>query len=133
MMLIIVVWDYNVMSWGESFKGNLFYQVVVLVLGVVVGVYVQVIFVYVLYLNVVKFWMEYFYLDEGQIEWLKGFCYLICFNVMVKVGKILVDLFVKLLLVEVYVKVIFLMFEEQVVYKKMIIEGWDKVVGVNVK
>lgn len=88
-MFIVIVWDYNLLFWCDGLNGNLLIEVIIFEDGVVVGVYVQVILVYVLYLNVVKLWMEYLYLDEGQFGWLKGYCYLICFNDLVVNGKVL--------------------------------------------
>ncbi len=72
---IVAAWDYNAMSWGESLKGNPPYQVVVPASGVVAGVYVQAISAFAPHPNAAKLWMEYLYSDEGQIEWLKGFCH----------------------------------------------------------
>ena len=130
---IVAAWDYNAMSWGESLKGNPPYQVVVPASGVVAGVYVQAISAFAPHPNAAKLWMEYLYSDEGQIEWLKGFCHPIRFNAMAKAGKIPAELLAKLPPAEAYAKAVFPTLEEQAAYKKTITEGWDKVVGANVK
>ena len=121
------------MSWGESLKGNPPYQVVVPASGVVAGVYVQAISAFAPHPNAAKLWMEYLYSDEGQIEWLKGFCHPIRFNAMAKAGKIPAELLAKLPPAAAYEKAIFPTLDEQAASKKTITEGWDQVVGANVK
>lgn len=130
---IIAAWDYNAISWGESLNGNPPFEVVVPANGVVAGVYVQAISAYAPHPNAAKLWMEYLYSDEGQIEWLKGYCHPIRFNDLAKANKIPADLMKKLPPPEGYAKAVFPTLDQQADYKKAITEQWDKVVGANVQ
>ena len=130
---IVLAWDYNALSWADGLKGNPPTAVVVPATGVVAGVYVQAISAFAPHPNAAKLWMEYLYSDEGQIEWLKGYCHPIRFNAMSKAGKIPKELLDKLPPAENYAKAIFPTLDEQAAYKKSITEGWDKVVGATVQ
>lgn len=130
---IIVAWDYNALTWGDGLKGNPPFEVVVPKTGVVAGVYVQAISAYAPHPNAAKLWMEHLYSDEGQLLWLKGYCHPIRFNDLAKNGKIPQDLLDKLPPAEAYEKAVFPTLEEQAAGKKTITEGWDKIVGADVK
>src|SRR5690606_18762508 len=84
---IVAAWDYNLLSWRDSLNGNPPVEVVIPEDGVVAGVYVQAISAHAPHPNAAKLWMEYIYSDEGQLEWLKGYCHPIRFNDMSKAGK----------------------------------------------
>ena len=129
---IVLAWDYNALSWGDGLNGNPPYEVVVPASGVVAGVYVQAISAYAPHPNAAKLWMEYLYSDEGQLEWLKGYCHPIRFNDMAKNGKIPQELMDKLPPAENYAKAVFPTLDEQAAYKKAITENWDSVVGAAV-
>ncbi|MDE3029016.1 MAG: ABC transporter substrate-binding protein, partial [Paracoccaceae bacterium] len=93
---IIAAWDYNLLAWRDSLKGNPPMDVVVPTKGGVAGVYVQAISAYAPHPNAAKLWMEYLYSDEGQNGWLKGYCHPIRFNAMSKAGTLPADLMAKL-------------------------------------
>lgn len=130
---IIVAWDYNAISWGESLNGNPPFEVVVPETGVVAGVYVQAISAFAPHPNAAKLWMEYLYSDEGQLGWLKGYCHPIRFNDLAKNGKIPQELLDKLPPAAAYEKAIFPTLEEQGANKEVISGQWDSVVGANVQ
>lgn len=130
---IIVAWDYNALSWGESLKGNPPFEVVVPKTGVVAGVYVQAISAFAPHPNAAKLWMEYLYSDEGQLGWLKGYCHPIRFNDLAKNNKIPKELLDKLPPAAAYEKAIFPTLEQQGAAKETITKNWDSVVGANVK
>ena len=44
------------------------------------GIYVQGISAYAPHPNAAKLWEEYLYSDEGQLVWLKGYCYTIRYD-----------------------------------------------------
>jgi putative spermidine/putrescine transport system substrate-binding protein len=130
---IIIAWDYNALSWGESLKGNPPYEVVVPQSGVVAGVYVQAISAFAPHPNAAKLWMEYLYSDEGQLGWLKGYCHPIRFNDLAKNNKIPKELLDALPPAASYEKAVFPTLEEQAAGKTAITTKWDSVVGANVK
>ena len=130
---IILRWDYNALADRDSLKGNPPVDVIVPATGVVAGVYVQAISAYAPHPSAAKLWMEYLYSDEGQLGWLKGYCHPIRFNDLAKNGKIPQDLLDKLPPAEAYAKAVFPTVEQQEANKKAVTEGWDNVVGANVK
>ncbi|THF53872.1 putative spermidine/putrescine transport system substrate-binding protein [Agrobacterium vitis] len=130
---IMLRWDYNALAGRDSLKGNPPVDVIVPASGVVAGVYVQAISAYAPHPNAAKLWMEYLYSDEGQIGWLKGYCHPIRFNDLAKNGKIPADVLAKLPDPKAYEQAVFPTLAQQDEYKKVITEGWDKVVGASVK
>lgn len=130
---IVAAWDYNLLAWRDALNGNPPMDVIVPKTGVVAGVYVQAISAYAPHPNAAKLWMEYLYSDEGQIGWLKGYCHPARFNAMLKAGKFPQELLDKLPPAEAYEKAIFPTVEALDAKKSAIVEGWDKVVGANVK
>jgi putative spermidine/putrescine transport system substrate-binding protein len=130
---IVAAWDYNLLAWRDGLKGNPPMDVVVPTTGVVAGVYVQAISAYAPHPNAAKLWMEYLYSDEGQTGWLKGYCHPARFNAMLKAGKFPQELLDKLPPAEAYEKAIFPTVDELSANKTTVAEGWDKVVGANVK
>ncbi|WP_409455696.1 ABC transporter substrate-binding protein [Paracoccus sp. (in: a-proteobacteria)] len=130
---IVAAWDYNLLSWRDSLNGNPPVEVVIPEDGVVAGVYVQAISAHAPHPNAAKLWMEYIYSDEGQLEWLKGYCHPIRFNDMSKAGKIPQELLDKLPPAAAYEKAIFPTLDQQNANKKIVTEQWDSVVGAAVK
>lgn len=130
---IVAAWDYNLLSWRDNLKGNPDMEVIIPASSSLAGVYVQAISAYAPHPNAAKLWMEFLYSDEGQTGWLKGYCHPARFNAMSKAGKIPADLLAKLPPAEFYEKAVFPTVEEQEANKKAVTEGWDKVVGAEVK
>jgi putative spermidine/putrescine transport system substrate-binding protein len=130
---IIVAWDYNALSWGQSLKGNPPFEVVVPKTGVVAGVYVQAISAFAPHPNAAKLWMEYLYSDEGQLGWLAGYCHPIRFNDLASKNSIPADLLAKLPDPALYAKAVFPTLDEQAAAKDAITKGWDSTVGANVQ
>lgn len=130
---IVAAWDYNLLAWRDSLAGNPPMDVVIPGSASLAGVYVQAISAYAPHPNAAKLWMEYLYSDEGQIGWLKGYCHPARFNAMVKAGKVPQELLDKLPPAAAYDKAVFPTVDQQAANKKAVTEGWDKVVGANVK
>ncbi len=130
---IVAAWDYNLLSWRDGLNGNPPVEVVIPEDGVVAGVYVQAISAHAPHPNAAKLWMEYIYSDEGQLEWLKGYCHPIRFNDLSKAGKIPQEMLDKLPPAAAYEKAIFPSLEQQDANKKVVTEKWDSVVGAAVK
>ncbi len=130
---IAIAWDYNLLAWRDSLKGNPPMDVVVPKSGVVAGVYVQAISAYAPHPNAAKLWMEFLYSNEGQLDWLKGYCHPIRFNAMSKAGLIPKALLDKLPPAEGYAKAVFPSLDQQAANTKAVVGGWDGTVGANVK
>ena len=130
---IVAAWDYNLLAWRDSLKGNPPMDVVIPKSSSLAGVYVQAISAYAPHPNAAKLWMEYLYSDEGQLGWLKGYCHPARFTKMAAAGKVPQELLDKLPPAEAYEKAIFPTVEQQAANKKAVTEGWDKVVGANVQ
>ncbi len=130
---IVVAWDYNLLAWKNSLKGNPPMDVIVPKTGVVAGVYVQAISAYAPHINAAKLWMEYLYSDEGQLGWLKGYCHPIRFNDLAARKAIPQALMDALPPAEGYAKAVFPTLDEQAASKTAVVGGWDTVVGANVK
>jgi putative spermidine/putrescine transport system substrate-binding protein len=130
---IAIAWDYNLLAWKDSLKGNPPMDVVVPKSGVVAGVYVQAISAYAPHPNAAKLWMEYLYSDEGQLGWLKGYCHPIRFNDLAAKKAIPQALMDALPPAEGYAKAVFPTLDEQAANKTAVVGGWDSVVGANVK
>jgi putative spermidine/putrescine transport system substrate-binding protein len=130
---IVAAWDYNLLAWRDSLKGNPPMEVIVPKSGVLAGVYVQAISAYAPHPNAAKLWMEHLYSDEGQLAWLKGYCHPARFDAMSKAGKIPADLLAKLPPAEAYAAAVFPTVEEQGANKEVVTTGWDTMVGATVK
>ncbi len=130
---VIVRWDYNALADRDTLKGNPEVDVVVPKTGVVAGVYVQAISAYAPHPNAAKLWMDYVYSDEGQLNYLKGYCHPIRYQALVAANKVPADLMKKLPPAEAYAHAVFPTLDQQNSAKATISTGWDKTVGANVK
>ncbi len=130
---IVIRWDYNALADRDTLKGNPPIDVVVPKTGVVAGVYVQAISAYAPHPNAAKLWMDYIYSDEGQLNYLKGYCHPIRFQDLVKTGKVPADLMSKLPPAAAYDEAVFPTLADQKASNEIITKQWDKVVGANVK
>ncbi len=130
---IMIRWDYNALAGRDTLNGNPQVEVIVPKTGVVAGVYVQAISAFAPHPNAAKLWMEYIYSDEGQLNYLKGYCHPIRFNAMAKAGKIPQDLLDKLPPAADYEKAKFPTLADQNAAKAEITTKWDEVVGAKVQ
>ena len=130
---IVAAWDYNLLAWRDSLKGNPPMDVVIPKGPSLAGVYVQAISAYAPHPNAAKLYMEYLYSDEGQLGWLAGYCHPARFNAMVKANKIPKALLDKLPPADGYARAVFPTLDEQADNKTAVTGGWDKVVGATVK
>ncbi len=130
---IMIRWDYNALSSRDTLAGNPEVEVIVPKTGVVAGVYVQAISAYAPHPNAAKLWMEYIYSDEGQLNYLKGYCHPIRFNAMAQAGKIPQDLLDRLPPAAAYETAKFPSLDDQNAAKTEITTKWDGVVGANVQ
>lgn len=130
---IVIAWDYNLLAWRDELKGNPPVDVVVPKTGDVAGVYVQAISAFAPHPSAAKLWMEYLYSDAGQIGWLEGYCHPARFSSMLKAGKLPKNVLDKLPPTKAYEEAVFPSVEELAANQAVIVKGWDKVVGANVK
>jgi putative spermidine/putrescine transport system substrate-binding protein len=126
---ITIRWTYNALSNRDSLAGNPPIEVVVPASGRFGGIYVQGISAYAPHPNAAKLWMEYLYSDEGQLEWLKGYCHPIRYEDMVSRGVVPQDLLDKLPDVE---GAVFPSLAQLEAAAEVITTNWDSVVGANV-
>ncbi len=87
---ITIRWDYNALANKDQAAADsgLVIDVAVPASGPFGGVYVQGISAYAPHPNAAKLWEEYLYSDEGQNEWLKGYCYPARFDSMKTAGTL---------------------------------------------
>lgn len=130
---VIMRWDYNALADKEALAGNPTIEVVIPKTGVIAGVYIQAISAYAPHPNAAKLWMEYLYSDEGQLVWLKGGCHPIRYNDLVKRNVIPAEITAKLPAAELYAKAVFPTIDQINNAKQAINDGWDKIVGADVK
>ncbi|MFZ1238889.1 MAG: extracellular solute-binding protein [Anaerolineae bacterium] len=130
---VITRWDYNALADKAALAGNPNIEVVIPKTGVIAGVYIQAISAYAPHPNAAKLWMEYLYSDEGQLIWLKGGCHPIRYNDMVKRNVIPAEITANLPAADLYAKAVFPTIDQINAAKKAITDGWDKVVGADVK
>jgi putative spermidine/putrescine transport system substrate-binding protein len=130
---ISITWDYLSLADADTLNGNPKITTVVPSSGVVAGVYIQAISAYAPHPNAAKLWEEFLYSDEGQLDWLKGYCHPIRFNAMSAAGSIPADLLAKLPPAANYAKAVFPTLDQQTAYKTEITTNWDSVVGANVQ
>jgi putative spermidine/putrescine transport system substrate-binding protein len=126
---IAMRWSYNGLAHRDATAGNPTINVTVPASGRFGGVYVQAISKYAPHPNAAKLWMEYLYSDEGQLLWLKGYCNPIRYDDMVARGVVPADLAAKL---PDSTGAVFPTPAQLAVATKLITEGWDKTVGVDV-
>ncbi len=127
---IRLTWDYLALAAQDEFKGNPQTTVVVPKSGRYGGVYLQAISKYAPHPNAAKLWEEYLYSDEGQLEWLKGYCHPIRQAALDAKGMVPADLKAKLPSVE---GAVFASADQLIKAQKLISQNWDSQVGADVK
>ncbi len=129
---IVVQWDYNALATRDTLAGNPPVEVVVPSDVTLAGVYVQGISAYAPQPNAAKLWMEYLYSDEGQIEWLRGYCHPIRFDDLVARGVVPQELLDALPPADAYARAVFPTIEQVNANRDAVVAGWDTVVGADV-
>lgn len=127
---IRIAWTYNALADKDALAGNPPIEVVVPATGRFGGMYVQAISKYAPHPNAAKLWMEYLYSDEGQNEWLKGYCNPIRYDDMVAKGTVDKDAQAKLPDTS---GTNLPTLDQITKATDVIVAGWPTVVGVTVK
>ena len=130
---IVIAWDYNGLSWGNSLKGNPPVEVVIPQSAALAGVYVQAISAYAPQPNAAKLWMEHIFSDEGQLGYIKAGCQTARFNELVAAGKVSKEVLDAMPPAEAYAKAYFPTLDEVNDNKTAVTAGWDSIVGANVE
>ena len=127
---ITIRWAYNALAHKDAAAGNPVIDVVVPSdNGKFLGVYAQAISAYAPHPNAAKLWMEYLYSDEGQANWLKGYCHTTRLADLVA-RKVSADLVAKLPDIT---GAVYPTGAQADAAKTLITKGWDAAVGVDVK
>ncbi len=129
---ILIQWDYNALSTRDTLAGNPPVEVVVPTDATLAGVYVQAISAHAPHPNAAKLWMEYLYSDEGQLNWLSGYCHPIRYNDMVERGVVPQELLDRLPPAEAYADAVFPTLEQIEGNRAAVVDNWDSVVGADV-
>lgn len=129
---ITIRWSYNALANRDATaaSGGPKIEVVVPKSVRLGGFYVQAISAYAPHPNAAKLWEEFLYSDEGQNIWLKGYCYPIRYDDLVKNNKVPQDQLAKLPDVS---GAVFPTLDQLKAASEVITKQWDSVVGVNVK
>jgi putative spermidine/putrescine transport system substrate-binding protein len=125
-----ITWDYNALAGADGFEGNPPIEVVVPSDGQIAGVYVQAISAFAPHPNAAKLWMEYLYSDEGQLEWMKGYCRPIREADLIARSVVPTELAAK---IPAAPDAVFPTNEQLVAGQDVIVKGWDAAVGADVK
>lgn len=129
---IVIQWDYNALATRDTLAGNPPVEVVVPSDASLAGVYVQAVSAFAPHPNAARLWMEHLYSDEGQIEWLKGYCHPIRFDDLVARGVVPQELLDMLPPAEAYDAAVFPTLDEVNANRDAVVGGWDTVVGADV-
>jgi putative spermidine/putrescine transport system substrate-binding protein len=93
---IVITWSYLALADRDALKGNPTIEVVIPANGRFGGMYAQAISKYAPHPDAAKKWEDYLYSDEGQLNWLNGYCYTTRYEDLVKRNAIPADLKAKL-------------------------------------
>jgi putative spermidine/putrescine transport system substrate-binding protein len=130
---ITIRWDYNALPNRDASGSNPTIEVVVPKSGVLAGTYVQAISAYAPHPNAARLWMEFLFSDEGQLIWLKGYAHPIRFADLVKRKLVPEDLLKRFPDPALYERAAYPTNAQLESSKRTITEGWDRVVGVDVR
>jgi putative spermidine/putrescine transport system substrate-binding protein len=126
---VTIRWAYNALAHKDAAAGNPDIDVVVPKTGRFLGVYAQGISAYAPHPNAAKLWMEYLYSDEGQANWLKGYCHTTRLDDL-KARKVSSDLVAKLPDIT---GAVYPSGAQSAAAKELITKKWDSAVGADVK
>ncbi len=127
---IVITWSYLANADRDALKGNPTIEVVIPKAGLFAGMYAQGISAYAPHPEAAKKYMDYLYSDEGQLKWLKGYCYTTRYADLNARGVVPADLKAKLPDVS---GAVFPSADQLAKAKTLITGQWKSVVGVDVK
>jgi len=127
---IVITWSYLALADRDKLAGNPPIEVVVPKSGRFAGMYAQGISKFAPHPNAAKLWEEYLYSDEGQNNWLKGYCTTTRYPDMAKRGAVPADLQAKLPDVS---GAVFPNGTQLDTAKTLITGAWKQIVGATIK
>jgi putative spermidine/putrescine transport system substrate-binding protein len=127
---IVITWSYLALADRDALKGNPAVEVVIPANGRFGGMYAQAISAFAPHPDAAKAYMDYLYSDEGQLNWLAGYCYTTRYDDLVARNVIPADLKAKLPDVK---GAVFPSDAQLATAKTLITGSWKSVVGVDVK
>jgi putative spermidine/putrescine transport system substrate-binding protein len=134
---IVIRWHYLGLGDQDRLEGTTKVEVVTPRTGVVAGVYVQAVSAFAPHPNAARLWMEYLFSDEAQLAWLAGHCHPIRIADLRRRGTIPLEKFdgAQPLDPDDYQDVdpVFPTLKEQERARDIITNGWDAVVGVEIR
>jgi putative spermidine/putrescine transport system substrate-binding protein len=126
---IVITWSYLALADKDALKGNPTIEVVIPANGRFAGMYAQGISKYAPHPDAAKKWEDYLYSDEGQLNWLKGYCSTTRYDDLVKRGVVPADLKAKL---PDTTGAVFPSADQLATAKTLITGKWKSTVGVDV-
>ena len=126
---VTIDWDYLQTAYGDEFKSNITWKVVVPSDGVFGNYYCQAINKDAPHPFAARLWQEFLYSDEGQLLWLKGYSHPARFQDLSDRGAVPDDLLAKLPPAESYADVQFPTQEQSDTATKTLAAEWGKAVG----
>jgi putative spermidine/putrescine transport system substrate-binding protein len=126
---IVITWSYLAIADKDALKGNPTIEVVIPANGRFAGMYAQGISKFAPHLDAAKKWEDYIFSDEGQLNWLKGYCTTTRYDDLVKRNVIPADLKAKL---PDTTGAVFPTAGQLATAKALITGKWKSVVGVDV-
>jgi putative spermidine/putrescine transport system substrate-binding protein len=127
---ITVRWTYNALAHRDRANGSPDIDVTVPATGRLAGLYVQAISASAPHPNAARLWMEFLYSDEGQNIWLKGNCNPIRFEDLSARSAIPADVVANL---PDTADAVFPTLDQLNAATTLITQGWNSVVGVDIK
>jgi putative spermidine/putrescine transport system substrate-binding protein len=127
---VVITWSYLALADRDALKGNPAVEVVIPKSGRFAGMYAQAISAFAPHPDAAKKYMDYLYSDEGQLNWLAGYCYTTRLDDLVKRNVVPADLKAKLPDVT---GAVFPTGAQLDTAKKLVTGSWKSVVGVDVK
>jgi putative spermidine/putrescine transport system substrate-binding protein len=129
---ILIQWDYNALATRDTLASNPPVEVVVPSDVTLAGMYVYAISAFAPHPNAAKLWVEHLYSDEGQIEWLRGYCHPIRFDDLVARDVVPQELLDALPPAEAYARAVFPTIDQVNANSEAVTTGWDTIVGADV-
>jgi putative spermidine/putrescine transport system substrate-binding protein len=126
---IVITWSYLALADKDALKGNPTIEVVIPASGRFAGMYAQAISAFAPHPDAAKLYMDYLYSDEGQLNWLNGYCYPTRYKDLVARNVVPADLKAKLPDVT---GAVFPTAAQLDTAKALVTGSWKSVVGVDV-
>ena len=123
-------WDYNALHNRDQHRNKI--KVIVPRRGVLARVFVQGITAKAAHPVAAKLWMDYLFSDEGQQLLMQGYARSVWFGDLTRRKVLPVELLDRLPPATAYARVAYPTITQSSAAQKVITEGWDRVVGVNV-